>query len=109
MQTEQNLNAPFIASEPEPAVATRAASVAAPSALPEAVPEARLLTLTIIIPAYNEGDAVGAVIAKARALRPDAEILVVDDGSKDNTSEAAIAAGARVVRHPYNKGNGAAV
>lgn len=66
-------------------------------------------TLTIIIPAYNEGDAVGAVIAKARGIRPDAEILVVDDGSKDNTAEAARAAGARVVRHPYNKGNGAAV
>src|SRR6476469_7668235 len=71
--------------------------------------EAKSYTLTIIIPAYNEGDAVGAVIAKTRALRPDAEILVVDDGSKDNTAEAALAAGARVVRHPYNKGNGAAV
>ncbi len=66
-------------------------------------------TLTIIIPAYNEGDAVGAVIQKAHALRPDAEILVVDDGSRDNTAEAARAAGARVIRHPYNKGNGAAV
>lgn len=66
-------------------------------------------SLSIVIPAYNEGDAVGAVIHKARALRPHAEILVVDDGSRDNTSEAARAAGARVVRHPYNKGNGAAV
>src|SRR5437870_5912260 len=66
-------------------------------------------TLSIIIPAYDEGDAIGAVIAKARALRPQAEILVVDDGSKDNTSEAARGAGARVIRHPYNKGNGAAV
>ncbi len=72
-------------------------------------PEQGAYTLTIIIPAFDEGDAIGAVIAKARALRPHAEILVVDDGSKDNTSEAARDAGARVVRHPYNKGNGAAV
>jgi glycosyltransferase involved in cell wall biosynthesis len=49
------------------------------------------------------------VIAKARALRPQAEILVVDDGSQDDTPQVALAAGARVIRHPYNKGNGAAV
>jgi glycosyltransferase involved in cell wall biosynthesis len=61
------------------------------------------------MPAYNEGDAVGAVIQKLHSLRPNAEILVVDDGSRDNTSEAARDAGARVIRHPYNKGNGAAV
>jgi glycosyltransferase involved in cell wall biosynthesis len=66
-------------------------------------------SLSIVIPAYNEGDAVGAVIAKLRALRPEAEIVVVDDGSKDDTAQVAAEAGARVVRHPYNKGNGAAV
>jgi glycosyltransferase involved in cell wall biosynthesis len=66
-------------------------------------------SLSIVIPAYNEGDAVGAVIGKLRALRPEAEIVVVDDGSKDDTAQAAAEAGARVVRHPYNKGNGAAV
>jgi glycosyltransferase involved in cell wall biosynthesis len=63
----------------------------------------------VIIPAFNEGDAIHRVIGKTRELRPDAEILVVDDGSKDNTSEVAREAGARVIRHPYNKGNGAAV
>lgn len=66
-------------------------------------------TLTVVIPAYNEGDAIHNVIGKIRELRPDAEILVVDDGSKDNTSDVAREAGARVIRHPYNKGNGAAV
>ena len=66
-------------------------------------------TLTVVIPAYNEGDAVDLVIGKIRELRPRAEILVVDDGSKDNTADVARTAGARVVRHPYNKGNGAAV
>ncbi len=65
--------------------------------------------LSVIIPAYNEGDAVHKVIGKIRELRPHAEVLVVDDGSRDNTAEVARAAGARVVRHPYNKGNGAAV
>lgn len=66
-------------------------------------------TLTVIIPAFNEGDAVDKVIYKVREIRPQAEIIVVDDGSRDNTSDTARRAGARVIRHPYNKGNGAAV
>lgn len=66
-------------------------------------------TLSVVIPAFNEGDSVHNVIGKIRDLRPDAEIIVVDDGSKDNTTDAARRAGARVIRHPYNKGNGAAV
>ena len=66
-------------------------------------------TLSVIIPAFNEGDSVDRVIGKIRELRPQAEIIVVDDGSKDNTSDTARRAGARVIRHPYNKGNGAAV
>lgn len=76
---------------------------------PDFAPDQDPYTLTVIIPAYNEGDAVHRVIHKVRELRPRAEILVVDDGSKDNTADAARTAGARVVRHPYNKGNGAAV
>lgn len=75
----------------------------------QAPPEPTQYTLSVIIPAYNEGDAVHKVIGKIRELRPQAEVLVVDDGSTDNTSEVARAAGARVVPHPYNKGNGAAV
>ena len=65
--------------------------------------------LTVIIPAYNEGDSISYVLGKIRQLKPAAEVIVVDDGSTDNTAQAALALGARVVRHPYNKGNGAAV
>jgi glycosyltransferase involved in cell wall biosynthesis len=66
-------------------------------------------TVSIVIPAMNEADAVGDVVARLRAAAPWREILVVDDGSIDATRERAEAAGARVVRHPYNKGNGASV
>jgi glycosyltransferase involved in cell wall biosynthesis len=61
------------------------------------------------MPAYNEGDAIREVVAELRAMYPDFEIIVVDDGSKDNTAEVAEQAGARVIRHTYNVGNGAAV
>jgi glycosyltransferase involved in cell wall biosynthesis len=65
--------------------------------------------LTIVIPAYNEEKAICKVVERTRAMKPLAEIVVVDDGSTDRTSEEAQKGGARVVRHPYNKGNGAAV
>jgi glycosyltransferase involved in cell wall biosynthesis len=64
---------------------------------------------SIVVPAFNEGAAVAALIAQLRAAAAWHEILVVDDGSSDDTSVAAAAGGARVIRHPYNKGNGAAV
>lgn len=64
---------------------------------------------TIIIPAFNEGPVVGAVVRNLKAAAPWHAILVIDDGSTDDTSAHAAAAGARVIRHPYNKGNGAAV
>jgi glycosyltransferase involved in cell wall biosynthesis len=65
--------------------------------------------VSIVVPAFNEEDAIGALVADLRAADAWHEILVIDDGSKDATAERAAAAGARVVRHPYNKGNGAAV
>ncbi len=65
--------------------------------------------VSILIPAFNEAEAIGMVVAGVARVLPGAEILVVDDGSSDLTAEAATTAGARVVRHPYNKGNGAAV
>ena len=65
--------------------------------------------VSVVIPAYNEEHAIGDVIAALLARGSWCEVLVVDDGSTDATAERAEQAGARVVRHPYNKGNGAAV
>ena len=65
--------------------------------------------VSIVVPAFNEEHAIGTLISDLRAPRAWHEILVVDDGSTDATAERAAQAGARVVRHPYNKGNGAAV
>jgi glycosyltransferase involved in cell wall biosynthesis len=67
------------------------------------------MSLSIVIPAKNEGGAIGAVVSKARELYADAEIIVVDDGSSDDTAAVAAAAGATVVSHPESLGNGAAV
>ncbi len=52
---------------------------------------------------------IGDVVARLVAAAPWKEVLVVDDGSSDGTGARAASAGARVIRHPYNKGNGAAV
>ena len=65
--------------------------------------------VSVVIPAYNEGAVISEVVAALTASGPWHEIIVVDDGSKDDTASHATAAGATVVRHPYNKGNGAAV
>ena len=65
---------------------------------------------SVVIPAFNEARADRR--RRSRLLTSAAtwhEILVVDDGSTDDTGAQAAAAGARVIRHPYNKGNGAAV
>ena len=62
----------------------------------------------VLVPAFNEAARVGRVLAGVRAAVPDATILVVDDGSSDNTADEARAAGARVVRLPFNLGAGVA-
>jgi glycosyltransferase involved in cell wall biosynthesis len=66
-------------------------------------------SVSIVIPAYNESESIVDVVTSLRAAAPWREIIVVDDASSDGTGEKAAAAGATVVRHPYNMGNGAAV
>ena len=66
-------------------------------------------TVSVLIPAYNEAAVIADVVARIRAAATWHEVIVVDDGSGDGTAERAASAGATVVRHPYNKGNGAAV
>ncbi len=67
------------------------------------------MNVSVVIPAHNEEQALGALIIGIRQQVPDAEIIVVDDGSTDATAETARSAGARVIPHPYKIGNGAAV
>jgi glycosyltransferase involved in cell wall biosynthesis len=66
-------------------------------------------TVSVVIPAMNEAGAIASVLADLQGAATWHEIIVVDDGSTDGTGDIAKAAGARVIRHPYNKGNGAAV
>jgi len=71
--------------------------------------EQQPIALSIIIPAKNEAASIAGVVSTARAEFPDAEVIVVDDGSSDGTGQLAGEAGAVVVRHPESLGNGAAV
>ncbi len=69
--------------------------------------------ISVILPAYHEAEIIATVVKKVETVLQQTgllfEIIVVDDGSTDSTGENAAAAGATVIRHPYNIGNGASV
>ena len=62
-----------------------------------------------VVPAYNEGATIRKVVSDLHAMAPDFDVLVIDDGSTDDTAAHASAAGARVLRLPFNLGIGGAV
>ncbi len=65
--------------------------------------------LSIILPAKNEAAGLSQVLPAIRSLYPEAELIVVDDGSNDDTASVANSLGARVVSHPRSLGNGASI
>ncbi len=66
-------------------------------------------TVSVVIPAYNEAETVSHVVKVVKAVKYVTEIIVVDDGSTDQTAEVAEEAGAKVIMHPFNWGKGAAI
>lgn len=66
-------------------------------------------TLSVVMPAKNEASSISSVVERVFKVVPQAEIIVVDDGSEDETALLASEAGARVISHPYSMGNGAAI
>lgn len=67
------------------------------------------LRVSAVLPAKNEAGAIGQTVEKLIQLNLVDEILVIDDGSTDQTKIVAELAGAKVISHPYSKGNGAAI
>ncbi|ERQ00153.1 hypothetical protein Q674_03295 [Acinetobacter sp. COS3] len=67
------------------------------------------LMISIVLPAKNESVAIGKTIEKIKQLNLAFEIIVINDGSLDDTKTVAEQAGAKVISHPYSKGNGAAI
>lgn len=65
--------------------------------------------LSIVIPAKNEAASIGQLVREIRAHHPTAEVIVVNDGSSDDTASVAGECGARVIHHPNSLGNGAAI
>lgn len=67
------------------------------------------MKISVILPAKNEAEGLRRTLPALAAVLPEAEVIVVDDGSTDETAEVARSAGARVLSSPYSMGNGAAI
>jgi glycosyltransferase involved in cell wall biosynthesis len=67
------------------------------------------MRVSVVLPAKNEAEGLARTLPQLRAQWPDAEVIVVDDGSTDDTAGVAAAHGARVLSSPYSMGNGAAI
>lgn len=66
-------------------------------------------SVTVVVPAFNEARAIGNVVRDLVVRYPGYDVLVIDDGSQDGTGEIAASAGARVIRHGWNRGYGASL
>ena len=71
--------------------------------------KANYTNLSIVLPAKNEEAGLRKVLPKIKTLYPEAELILVNDGSSDDTAKIAEECGAKVINHPYSKGNGAAI
>lgn len=81
----------------------------APQVFKTTPPDTVTKRLSIVLPAQNETHGLQAILPALQRTLPNTEIIVVSDASTDGTDEAVKAAGARLVRQPYQSGNGAAV
>jgi glycosyltransferase involved in cell wall biosynthesis len=75
----------------------------------EALSERKKERILVIIPALNEEERIATVVQQVKEQVPEAEILVVNDGSSDQTAQKALAYGAKVLSHPFNLGYGVAL